>query len=915
MQKSAKILITLLVILGISIPGVYFGIKMFAQKQIDQVSIVLNQVNIKELDRDRMVMSVDFTLDIPANLDASFELWNLIAKYNGAPVGSVELLENSLQTSQLTYTKDLILTVTNQTGYQMLVSDYVNEVELLILLEGNIHFTGNLAGVPDQTLSKTLTLPGLNGLNFTVSDFRLVDMNGDNVELEIGAIFKNPTTVQAKLAGIGVNIDYKGDEVGSASITNYTLVSGDNSVTFTANINASGTTLVNDFISNASIEFHITGFIPLSLNNKISFFTRNLSVDGLDKLPLTINRFMLVNFTQTEMQLEIDTTFNNTSALSANFNMIRVNIQYNGVDVGVITETNISFVPGPNHKIFLAVLNASGNIIDDFINGENLTIILNGWVLVRNQSSGEDYVQIFVRQLNVPGLKGIPIFIDKISLISMAETELVVDVYASFYNPSQIEAEISQLTLNIIYDGSIIGTAVKNDFNLSIGAQEIVFRVTLDGDGNDLLSDFVLHEMLVLFVNGSFTFTQQSGSPTPNSFNKTFSIKGLNGLPFKVNQVNLIDSTGTSLTTQIIVQFTNPSAFTADFKVLTLDLYYSDRLIGVATKSDVNFTTGANLLVLNFVLDQNSTTLITDFINDASIGIEIFGRVQIGADPAKAMQVLAINWTMVGLDDLTPVINNLSITNADADFLYLDLNVQISNSVDYVLNISTLWLDIIYKGTYLGNASKTNLVMNSGSTNLVIQAKLGGNKTAISQMLTDYINGYMLNFTINLTIAGLNLDESLAVQLPGVTGTLVSLTVTAITVTPNLYPTPSVTYNIQTRITINNPMNFAIMVTSFTGNLDFDDNDPSSFGMMNYPAQDNISLGSATLNNISLPASGNNFGSYTYSGSDLEKGIRLNDEYNNDHDLAIDVTNGVLSLAIGGFNVNVNIALENIPVS
>jgi hypothetical protein len=51
-----------------------------------------------------------------------------------------------------------------------------------------------------------------------------------------------------------------------------------------------------------------------------------------------------------------------------------------------------------------------------------------------------------------------------------------------------------------------------------------------------------------------------------------------------------------------------------------------------------------------------------------------------------------------------------------------------------------------------------------------------------------------------------------------------------------------------------------------------------------------------------------------FTGSDLETGIRLNEEYQKGQ-LKLDIRNGVMDVKIGDFNIQVDFAQENVPVT
>jgi len=133
----------------------------------------------------------------------------------------------------------------------------------------------------------------------------------------------------------------------------------------------------------------------------------------------------------------------------------------------------------------------------------------------------------------------------------------------------------------------------------------------------------------------------------------------------------------------------------------------------------------------------------------------------------------------------------------------------------------------------------------------------------------------------------------------------------------------SVSYVVKTTITIHNPVNFEINITSFTGLLVYDDDDGAYYEIpfvasWTYSSLTNISLTPLDFNWTAAPRTiageGSIQESFTFSGSNIEQGIRLYDEYFTKNQLYVDIINGVVTIQIESFELAIPIEIYDIYV-
>ena len=225
----------------------------------------------------------------------------------------------------------------------------------------------------------------------------------------------------------------------------------------------------------------------------------------------------------------------------------------------------------------------------------------------------------------------------------------------------------------------------------------------------------------------------------------------------------------------------------------------------------------------------------------------------------------------------------------------------------------------------IGNGTINNFNLDQGKNQVMINVTLGDNKTAVSNFLSRYIQGETIPLKLNASMSlkldvngtSYELNNLIGVNVTGVNDDLVSIKVEMILIVVDIiWPGIDITYKINTTVTIHNPMNFAINLTQFEGDLYFDD--PDGEPIYYTSAKYNISLDTVkfnwTNNHLKIPPSGSANDTYMFSDNDKEIGLRLYDEYETKNQLYVDIKNGFTSLLIGNFNVTIPIEIFDIYV-
>jgi hypothetical protein len=583
----------------------------------------------------------------------------------------------------------------------------------------------------------------------------------------------------------------------------------------------------------------------------------------------------------------------------------------------------VNVTSGVNNVSFDVLLDgSSNNLVSNFIMNTTLTFLVNGSLQFGNNS-----IQPISKNMTINGLGGLPFSINSTNFVNATGSMLTFQIKGSFMNSCPIIANFTQIYLNITYNGQIIGNASSGlNVNLQPGLNSFTFTAQLNGSSGQLINNFIMNSSLTFLIAA---FLQIGASDPPSAYLSLFArnvtLSGMGGIPFAITSINLLNATNSLLTLQINGNFTNACSLNANFSRVFLNFTYGGQWIGNATIQNFSLSPGVNPFTIQAVLNGSNSQLINNFIQNASLNLLLNATMQINwNDPMSSwIPLFSRNITLAGFNGLNPTIQSFSLLNATATQLLLSIQASVINPTTLTSNISRIWVDIWYQGQYLGNASITNTTIIPGTNQMNINATFGGNSSAISQFLGDYISNVStpLQLQMNITILGININSSMQYQFPVLTHQLVSLAVTIISISPS-YP---FSYSIDIQVTVNNPMAFPVNVTYFDGTAKYNDiygvNVPVPMPpwSYSYATANNLTLTQVTFSNwatnpLQLPGAGSNHDIYHFTGTDTEEGARLYNIYYVNHALYINIYQGTVSFQIGCFSSIVNVDLLNIKV-
>ncbi len=350
------------------------------------------------------------------------------------------------------------------------------------------------------------------------------------------------------------------------------------------------------------------------------------------------------------------------------------------------------------------------------------------------------------------------------------------------------------------------------------------------------------------------------------------------------------------------VNFTvgSPSEAEATFKVLDIHVNYSSSLLGICQLVTSEFSTQDTSHLTEFTLNITNEVafsgFVSDFITLETLEVDLGITFEFtGALAALPIQHLTKTLNFSGLNSLPIELRTFELLDVSDDELQLDVEVGMNNPSLLGLTVDSLYADIYYQDTIIGNISKTNVAIINGFNIIEVETWLGGNTPLLADFISEYLSPDNITVDINLTATlenfegdGFIVNQLLTdVEVKGLEEDLVSIEVEMINL--NLSGLlGSLTYTIDTIVTINNPTNFAINITAFDGLLVYDDDDGASYVIplvfgWDFDPEENITITPVIFDWSSSPleiaASGSAEDTYSYVDSNIEQGIRLNDEY------------------------------------
>ncbi len=394
------------------------------------------------------------------------------------------------------------------------------------------------------------------------------------------------------------------------------------------------------------------------------------------------------------------------------------------------------------------------------------------------------------------------------------------------------------------------------------------------------------------------------------------------------------DLTDGSLAGTVNFTISEPTVVDATFIIVTLNVSYSDHVLGEGTVLTSSFSTQQANHTTDFTLNITDEVAFADFVDDFSnhktIAVDIDIVIEFeGALAALGQKTISKSLEMNGLGDLDFSLQSFELVDVEDDAILLEIVAKIYNPSPVEVEISSLYSDLKnFNMSHIGNITKNNFLIQTGTNYLQLDTWLDGPKTDLANIIGDYISSFNTTLWVNYTITIDELDnleigkDYFTIEFEGAQTDLLSVEVEMISLDISGLPT-TVSYQVDTVITITNPMDIEINLTGFYGNLTYNDADGANLFIplavtWNFPADTMIPITPLDLNWSSAPIKLDPLGfkeeTVSFSDNNIEQAIRFNDEYFLKNQLYVDIIGGHLFIQIGDFEIDLLVYIYDIFV-
>lgn len=448
MKKQLKILIGLGIVLAITIPGTYFGLKYILEDTIDSAELDFTKIQLSEFSESFVNGEIEFSLIIDSPVEASFQLTNLSLEYDNTNLGSIFLVYDDYSTDTTEYESNFTLTIANIDLYYQFVANFVEMNTLSCIIRGHVEFEGGLAALPEQDFNKSIALQGMAGLSYSIESFDIQDLNEDTAKVAILTELSNPSSLSAIIPGIYVSLVYQENSVGHIIEENMTLNMGDNQFDLNTTINLEGTSIVEDFLSMPDLSFDISLKIYFGdieeLDSIPELFNDTISVAGIDYPNPSIENMTLIDTHANELFFELEAILENPSQLSANISEVWIDLYYETKLIGNATAENVTFAPGTNEIMLNAILGGNTSILEEilgnYINGDTTLMDLNISLAVLFEISESVFSHQMMLAYQLPGITT--------PLITVNDIDIALDLVINFLGQTASITTFTNVSIN-----------------------------------------------------------------------------------------------------------------------------------------------------------------------------------------------------------------------------------------------------------------------------------------------------------------------------------------------------------------------------------------------------------------------------------------------------------------------------------
>ncbi len=939
MISSQSKLIALILILGIagaSIVGIVIIGNQQAQNYLEQTEISIESIKVNSFGATSWNLSLTVNVNNPSSNNADVGNATLDAYFKSSKLGAFTFPGASVSPGSNEIDFTTLLTITNATTVNSFILDFAIWSTVQITVVGKIAVS-SMGLSFDLDLNKVISIAGMDTLSdSSITALTILDATNDTITVAVDGLLVNPSDVSVTLNDVQFEIAYQDHYLGTMTVATLDLGSGTTQIHFVGTMyiynTALGQSLVSDFLSgrNVTLKVSIDGqvIIPgLTTPLRIGIL-KSVHLTSLSGVEVYITSIEVANFSDTQIWLDLDFSVYNPSNISGTLPSMLFDVLYHDMLLGDVVTPALNFTHGNNSIQVEVVMTVTGNdalrnmsaalfsgtdvelMIKASPYGNVLSTLLSGWNKTITLSSPGKFDMV-LRSLGV---------------VNSTETSMTLDLGFGVYNPTSVGVELGSVAFDVYWETHQVGVAELNNVSVSPGWNNMTRTVVISGIDSSLVTDMINQYMGGTDLTFNLVGRASDGviGSVMAGLNFTIVLPAVHPADIAIISLDLYNATAGHLLFKAVIEMHNPTPGDVSVDDLNFTVHYQGVTLGNITVPAMTISPGTSdyTIFATFVVSNGTAfeNLLRSYLRDEVITLQITGAPN-GTDIiSQVLESYNVSLTLPSIH-LDAKILNLEMVNTTSSAIELNVTLSINNDMHMAVNLDYVNLTLYYDGSIIGNLTLNDTLLAHGENIVYATCYLTDyyNSTAISEMLSANIVGY--NVTIDFTgeffsdLGGLinttNLPFSSSAVIPGVSEDFIqSVEVLVISIQLNPY-----SYSIDTKVTIYNPYDFDVNITSLTYDVYYDDNDGASYLLLNYPPKDNIYLD--TINDSNTYEVGATSATSMIAhivSSDTENAIRLYDEYYTDNDLHVDITGGSVTVRIGAFDVVLHFAYTNMYV-
>ncbi|KXS20027.1 hypothetical protein M427DRAFT_131464 [Gonapodya prolifera JEL478] len=714
------------------------------------------------------------------------------------------------------------------------------QVPVPVLLQSDAVATTTAGNITISKIPYSYNLPlvGVQGLAGTPPTVQMLNITGGTdttINLRITTKLSNPSNVAFALnSDVILQLAYAGQVVGTVTIANMTLATGDNVVTAgavyapqTDAAKTAGAQMLTAFINGETVNTVIQGSTDSSpitpLIPALSAVSLPVALPAMDfKTGLirglkTGAAFTIVFDPANPWAPKMSSPGNVASLklpfaipLSVKTANVNINLLSGGATAGTISTGSIAVassftgmvgtmsfdlngatvtVPQEQQPSFATLLQSiflgKGNV--------GLPVAVEADAVATVAGSDITISKIaYSTSLPLTGLQGLsavaPV-VQAVDIVTVTDTYIDLRITTRINNPSNVQMNLnSDVVLNLVYSGQVVGTATIPNLALALGDNTVVANAryqppnpTAVQVGSRLITDFVNGNNVLSTIQGSATST--SIAPLIPSLSSLALSVTLPGLNLKANLITGLTTTTFALSFDpanpwspkltspgIVANLQLPFALPLTVKSadININLLSGSAVAGtIATGSipvNVVFsgTTGtmrfdlnaATITVSGAQQSAFSSVLSTILFGSGAVGLPVAVEANavttlVGSDIALSKIPYSASLAVQGLQGFTAApltIQTFAIVGGTSQYVDIRITTTLRNpsNVQFAVN-SDVTLNLVYSGQIVGTVTLPQLSLNVGDNPISASAKFMPQGAAAvaagSQLLTQFVGG------------------------------------------------------------------------------------------------------------------------------------------------------------------------------